>query len=88
MKKSGRGRIINVSSLAHGLVFCFKPKDLNFKDTVYAGEAAYALSKLSNVLFTIELSKRLEDTGQNFNYFPFFLFLIYSAMQNWMQSIK
>lgn len=56
--KSDSARIINVSSGAHG--GCSK---INFNDlqneAVYNGKYAYAQSKLANILFTYELSRRL-----------------------------
>ena len=54
------GRIVNVSSMAHqsGRL---DPKELTFARD-YDGYAAYAASKLANILFTAELAKRLADT--------------------------
>jgi NAD(P)-dependent dehydrogenase (short-subunit alcohol dehydrogenase family) len=54
------GRIVNVSSMAHqsGRL---DPDDLTFAHD-YDGYAAYAASKLANILFTVELAKRLADT--------------------------
>ena len=58
LKASAPSRIINVSSLAHirGVI---KVSDLNSQES-YDPWAAYAQSKLANVLFTVELAKRLE----------------------------
>ena len=57
---SGRGNIINVSSEAHRFA------KLTFKDLQYekhySGMKAYCRSKLCNILFTRELSQRLEGT--------------------------
>ncbi|OWF50392.1 retinol dehydrogenase 12-like [Mizuhopecten yessoensis] len=65
MKKSAPARIINVSSSAH-----YRGKinfdDIN-SDKDYSSMAAYAQSKLANVLFTKELSKRLQGTGVTTN---------------------
>jgi NAD(P)-dependent dehydrogenase (short-subunit alcohol dehydrogenase family) len=53
-------RIVNVSSIAHqsGTIDL---ADLNFARR-YDGYAAYAASKLANILFTLELSQRLAGT--------------------------
>ena len=58
---SGRGNIINVSSEAHRfakLTF----KNLQYERGGYSGWKAYCRSKLCNILFTRELSKRLANT--------------------------
>jgi len=55
-------RIINVSSLAHKngkMDF----SDLNWEKRSYSSIAAYGQSKLANVLFTRELTKRLKDAN-------------------------
>lgn len=62
-KDSGEARIINVASEAHRsakLVF----DDLMFDRRIYeyGGWRAYAQSKLANLLFTFELSRRLEGS--------------------------
>ncbi len=60
-KKSSRGRIINVSSIAHyrspGIDF----DDLGLKKN-YHGYKAYCQSKLCNILFTYELAEQLKET--------------------------
>ena len=60
LEKSKPSRIINVSSLAHvrGKI---RFDDLSGEQD-YSPGPAYAQSKLANVLFTRELSRRLEDT--------------------------
>lgn len=61
LKKSAPSRIINVSSAFHK----FGPirwDDLNFKND-YNSYNCYGHSKLAQVLFTVELAKRLKDTG-------------------------
>ena len=61
LEKSKSSRIVNVSSLAHAR------GNINFDDLQseenYSPGLAYAQSKLANVLFTRELSKRLEGKG-------------------------
>nr|WKN38120.1 SDR family oxidoreductase [Tunicatimonas sp. TK19036] len=59
---SGRGNIINVSSEAHRLA-SFDLNDLQYERRWYLGLKAYNLSKLCNILFTRELSKRLSGTN-------------------------
>jgi len=62
LKKAAPSRIINVSSKAHlfgKMVF----DDLMFEKRRYSSAAAYAQAKLANVLFTIELNKRLKQDG-------------------------
>merc|ERR1712150_114309 len=62
-------RIVNVSSIAHGVRQWNMPKnryleinDLNFDANEFDGVAAYGCSKLANILFTKELAKRLKNT--------------------------
>jgi NAD(P)-dependent dehydrogenase (short-subunit alcohol dehydrogenase family) len=66
LKKSQKARIVNVSSGAH-----YGCKNYDFDnlqgEKIYDGRAAYALSKLSNVLFTYELARRLSDTDITVN---------------------
>ena len=63
---SGHGRIINVASEAHRSC-----AGINFADlhgaTGYHGKAAYAQSKLMNLLFTYELARQLDGTGLTVN---------------------
>jgi NAD(P)-dependent dehydrogenase (short-subunit alcohol dehydrogenase family) len=65
LKASAPARIVNVSSDAH------QPARINFDDiearTRYSGWTMYGQSKLANVLFTYELSRRLEGTGVTVN---------------------
>ncbi|OXU25177.1 hypothetical protein TSAR_000573 [Trichomalopsis sarcophagae] len=65
LKASAPARIINVSSLAHarGKINTY---DLNSNEH-YDPAAAYAQSKLANVMFTKELAKRLKGTGVTAN---------------------
>ena len=65
LKKSAPSRIVNVSSLSH------RWGKINFDDLTgdknYNARVAYSQSKLANVLFTRELSKRLMATGVTAN---------------------
>jgi retinol dehydrogenase 12 len=66
IKKSAPSRIINVASEAH------RSAKLDFDDLMqskrsYAGFNQYCNSKLANILFTKELSKRLEGTNVTAN---------------------
>ena len=61
-RKCAPSRIVNVSSRAHrGGSIDFE--DINFKRREYDALGAYQQSKLANILFTRELSRRLEGTG-------------------------
>lgn len=59
LHQGASGRIINVSSNAHGHAR-LDLGDLNF-DRFYFGFWAYGRSKLANILFTYELARRLQD---------------------------
>ena len=65
LKASAPARVITVSSAAH------RTYALDFDDLQgerrYSGFGAYARSKLANILFTHELSRRLEGTGVTAN---------------------
>lgn len=67
IKASAPGRIINVSSDAHGgghIHF----EDINLKNSYTGvGFKAYSQSKLANVLFTYELARRLTNTSITVN---------------------
>ncbi|XP_015113509.1 retinol dehydrogenase 13 isoform X3 [Diachasma alloeum] len=65
LKSSAPARVVNVSSVAHsrGKI---NVNDLNSNED-YDSAAAYAQSKLANVLFTKELAKRLKGTGVTVN---------------------
>ena len=56
--KEEHARIINVSSTAHASKMDF---DNLVKPAKYDGHRAYSLSKLCNILFTFELSEKLQD---------------------------
>jgi NAD(P)-dependent dehydrogenase (short-subunit alcohol dehydrogenase family) len=61
LKRSGRGRIINVSSGAHEAATGVIENTLSAKD--YDGRKQYSNSKLANVLFTFALAGMLKGTG-------------------------
>lgn len=65
LRRSAPSRIVVVSSKL------YKRGEINFDDLNsergYDGAAAYGRSKLANLLFTLELGRRLEDTGVTVN---------------------
>ncbi|KAI5611743.1 retinol dehydrogenase 14, partial [Silurus asotus] len=65
LKRSAPSRIVVVSSKL------YKRGEINFDDLnserSYNGASAYSRSKLANLLFTLELSRRLENTGVTVN---------------------
>lgn len=65
LEQAPEARIINVSSNAHfqGQIDL---EDLNL-ERKYQGFKAYANSKLANVMFTLDLADRLQDTGVTVN---------------------
>lgn len=65
LKQSSPSRIVVVSSIAHtrGDI---NVTDLNSEKSYDEG-AAYSQSKLANILFTVELAKRLKSTGVTVN---------------------
>ncbi|XP_022099436.1 retinol dehydrogenase 12-like [Acanthaster planci] len=65
LKSSSPARVVNVSSIAHGSGKIHWD-DVNMTNT-YDRFDAYGQSKLANMLFTRELSKRLEGTGVTAN---------------------
>jgi NAD(P)-dependent dehydrogenase (short-subunit alcohol dehydrogenase family) len=66
LKESRPARIVNVSSEAHrfGQIDL---DDLEFRRRKYRSLRVYGVSKLLNVLFTLELARRLEGTGVTVN---------------------
>lgn len=65
LKESAPSRIVNVSSLAHFFTWQIDLKDLNFEKRSYGTLAAYAQSKLCNILFSLELADKLRGSGKN-----------------------
>lgn len=61
LKASAPSRIINLSSLAH-VAGHIDFDDLNWEKRKYDTKAAYCQSKLAVILFTKELSRRLQGT--------------------------
>ncbi|VFV29773.1 retinol dehydrogenase 13, partial [Lynx pardinus] len=61
LKASAPSRIVNLSSLAH-VAGHVDFEDLNWEKRTYDTKAAYCQSKLAVVLFTKELSRRLQGT--------------------------
>ena len=66
LKEREDARIINVSSGSHGGCSGINFDDLQ-SEKEYIGKQAYAQSKLANLLFTHELSRRLEGTSVTVN---------------------
>jgi retinol dehydrogenase-12 len=66
LKASDSGRIVTVASRAHrrGKIDF---DDLQLERARYSGLRAYSASKLANILFTLELSRRLADTSVTAN---------------------
>jgi NAD(P)-dependent dehydrogenase (short-subunit alcohol dehydrogenase family) len=67
LKASAPARVVNVSSRAHTRARGLDFDDLDRRRRSYSSLAAYADSKLANILFTIELARRLEGTGVTAN---------------------
>jgi len=59
------GRIVNVSSLAHTRSKPLTQEIFFRKESEYDTQAVYAQSKLSNIYFTKELQRRLQQDGKN-----------------------
>ncbi|CAH1262398.1 RDH11 [Branchiostoma lanceolatum] len=66
LKKSAPGRVVTVASLVHAFAKGIDFDDINSQNN-YRPETAYDHSKLANVLFSRELSKRLKGTGVTSN---------------------
>ncbi|CAG2119526.1 unnamed protein product, partial [Medioppia subpectinata] len=60
IKKSSKARIITVSSVAH-MMGTINFENINLRNQAYDPMTAYRQSKLANVLFTRQLSRRLSS---------------------------
>ena len=63
-RKDVPARIVNVGSLAHRLGK-LNPDDLNWESTPYDQWKSYANSKVAMLNYTLELNRRLQDSGSN-----------------------
>jgi retinol dehydrogenase 12 len=63
LKESSPARIVNVSSMSHYRAKAIDYSRLRSRASTVTGMPEYEVSKLANVLFTQELSRRLEGTG-------------------------
>jgi NAD(P)-dependent dehydrogenase (short-subunit alcohol dehydrogenase family) len=61
LMRAPQGRVINVSSGSHGAATA--TGDWQPEEAAYDRKAAYARSKLANILFTVELARRLAGTN-------------------------
>src|SRR5262249_47214327 len=68
LKKSAPARIITTASQAHHGAHI--PFDDPNAERSYRGFGRYCETKLANILFTIELARRLDGTGVTANCFP------------------
>lgn len=67
LEECAPARIVNVASTAHTQARNGMPFDDLQSRTNYAGMRVYGESKLANILFTVELAKRLAGTGVTVN---------------------
>ncbi|GLD92509.1 hypothetical protein PINS_up001068 [Pythium insidiosum] len=63
LRQSAPSRIVNVSSIAHRSALRFDEDEIMTPPSTYNPWFVYADSKLANLLFTAELSRRLEASG-------------------------
>jgi NAD(P)-dependent dehydrogenase (short-subunit alcohol dehydrogenase family) len=64
MKKTGKGRIVSVSSVAHTWTKNLDLDNLN-SEKKWEPKFIYARAKLCNILFMNELTRRLKEAGIN-----------------------
>jgi NAD(P)-dependent dehydrogenase (short-subunit alcohol dehydrogenase family) len=67
IRESTPSRIVNVASTAHSAARKGIPFDDLGSERHYAGMRVYGQSKLANILFTLELARRLEGSGVTAN---------------------
>jgi NAD(P)-dependent dehydrogenase (short-subunit alcohol dehydrogenase family) len=67
VRSSAPARIVNVASTAHNSARKGIPFDDLQSERRYRGMRVYGESKLANILFTLELARRLEGTGVTAN---------------------
>jgi NAD(P)-dependent dehydrogenase (short-subunit alcohol dehydrogenase family) len=67
VRSSAPARIVNVASTAHNSARKGIPFDDLQSESRYRGMRVYGQSKLANILFTLELARRLEGTGVTAN---------------------
>jgi NAD(P)-dependent dehydrogenase (short-subunit alcohol dehydrogenase family) len=67
IRSSAPARIVNVASTAHNSARKGIPFDDLQSERHYRGMRVYGQSKLANILFTLELARRLEGTGVTAN---------------------
>ncbi|XP_050701475.1 retinol dehydrogenase 12-like [Eriocheir sinensis] len=67
IKRSAPSRIVILTSDSHDEVTKLNPDCLNFEHDHYSSFTAYGQSKLCNILFTLELTNKLQGTGVTAN---------------------
>lgn len=67
MRASAPARIVNVASEGHRFVRGIDLNDLHAERRRYRGFQTYARTKLANILFTVELARRLAGSGVTAN---------------------
>ena len=67
MRESAPARVVNVASMAHASARKGIPFDDLQSRQRYRGMRVYGQSKLANILFTLELARRLEGSGVTAN---------------------
>ena len=67
LKASAPARIVNLASDAHRFVRGLDFDDLQTEHKPFKGMKVYGASKLCNLLFTVELAKKLEGSGVTVN---------------------
>ncbi|RTG80366.1 retinol dehydrogenase 12 [Schistosoma bovis] len=78
LKNAAPSRIINVSSALHKDGRILKP-DLQYSKENYNAMKAYSVSKLANVIHTIDLNERLKDSGVLANIIRFLMRTVFTT---------